>query len=100
MLDFGLPDPVSMIERAVNAKLERKVAEDAIGLAYSSSVSFLWGMRKCPLIGEACGLQAVAMMRSIETSQLYEQGKIRLTVPKSMKDPNLSAKFEMEYVSK
>lgn len=100
MLDFGLPNPVGMIESAINAKLERAVAEDALGLAYSATISFLWGLRKAPVIGEAFGLQAMAMKRSIETSQLFAQGKIKLAIPKSMQDADLNAKFEVEYVSK
>lgn len=100
MLDFGLPNPVGMIESAINAKLERKVAEDALSLAYSSTISFLWGLRKAPLVGQAFGLQAVAMLMSLQNSQLYQDGNIRLTVPKSILDPDLDSKFETECLSK
>lgn len=100
MFDFGLPNPVSMIEGAINAKVERTVAEDALGLAYSATITFLWCLRKIPVIGIACGSVAVCELMSLKSSQLFEQGKLRLTVPKSILDPDRDSKFETEYVSK
>lgn len=89
-----------MIEGAINAKLERKLAEDALGLSYSVVIALLWSLRKLPIIGASCGSMAATIRINLKNGQLYQDGKIRLTVPKSMVDADLDSKFETEYINK
>jgi hypothetical protein len=97
---FNLPDPVSMFETAKNAGLEREVALDFIGTAYSSFLNLLWGLQKVPVVGGAFKAQALGTFFSLRNSQLYQEGKIKLTVKKEMLDPDLLSQYETEWVQK
>jgi len=94
---FDLPDPVSMFETAKNAGLERKVALDFIGNAYSSYLNLLYGCRKIPLIGPALENQAYGTLASIKNNKLFTDGELRITVNTELWNPDRLSKFQGEW---
>lgn len=97
---FDLPNPIGMYEQAKNAGLAREIVEDVLSQAYSDYLTTRWTWRTLPIIGNGIGEGAIATLVSLRNSQLYEEGKIRLTVPKSMLDPDLLSKYQTEYKEK
>jgi hypothetical protein len=89
-----------MFEKAKNAGLEREIALDFLGTAYSSFLNLLWGLRKVPVIGPAFQAQALGTYFSLRNGTLFTEGKIRITVKKEMLDPDLLAQFQTEWKEK
>lgn len=94
---FDLPNPVGMYEQAKMAGLEREIAEDFLGVAYSGYINFMWGLRKLPMIGQACQSQALAVYFSLKNSKTFDEGKLRLTVVKDILSPDLLSQYQTEY---
>jgi hypothetical protein len=94
MLISILPNPVSMFESAINGGLEREAAMGLLSAGLSSSLTFFWKLGKLPLIGTAFQWFAQSMKISLLDSKLFADGKIRLTFPKEMIDPDFESQFE------
>jgi len=97
---FDLPDPVGMYEQAKNAGLEREIAEDFLGVAYSGFINLVWGLRKIPIFGPAFAAQALSIYFSLKNGKLFQEGKLRITVNKSLLDPDLLSQYQTEWINK
>lgn len=97
---ISLPDPVSMFESAKNAGLEREIVEDILGQMYSDYLTTRWTWRTVPIVGAGISAGAYATYVSLKNGRLFADGRLRLTVPKSMLDPDLLSQYETEWKQK
>ena len=95
MLDF--PDPVSWIEGAKNAGLERETLNAFLSMLYSAQISFLWrsGSSKwAQWVGEGKALQDAATAMYLSLESLEKKGFLALTVPKDLLSADNLSTFE------
>lgn len=97
---ISLPDPVSMFETWKNAGEEREVAEDILSQMYSDYLTTRWAWRSVPIIGNGIAAGAYATYVSLKNGKLFADGRLRITVPKSMLDPDLLSLYQTEYKEK
>jgi hypothetical protein len=97
---FDLPNPVGMYEQAKNAGLEREIVEDILGQMYSDYITTRWTMKNIPILGPGLSAGAYATYVSLKNGKLYTEGKLRLTVPQDMLNPDILAKFQTEWEGK
>lgn len=94
---FNIPDPVSIYESAVTAKLEREEADAFVSALYSSEISFLWRLGSKSLFGLGAALQDMATAQYLTLSQSQTKGFLKLTVPKDLLNPDNLSRFQTEY---
>lgn len=91
---FGI-NPVAWWESAVNGKMEREFADLLLGTGLSMLITFLFRLKKIPLLGAAL---ADASQAGKLNMQNYKSGamlkKFSVTYPKEMDDPNWTSQFE------
>lgn len=90
-------NPMSMYESYLSGKLERTMGLDALGQAYSEYLTSLYAARKWPIVGPVALADATAALAQIKISTLYQQGKIRITIPKGLDNPDLESEFVTIY---
>ena len=100
---ISLPDPVSILEAAENAKLEREVVNALVSAEYSALIAFVWRAGSSKLaaalgIGEA--MRDAATVRYLSLRELEKKGFLALTVPKDLLGADNLARFQTEYQSK
>lgn len=100
---ISLPDPVSILEAAATAKLEREVVNSLASSAYSAQISFLWRAGASKLagaLGVGPAMQDAATSQYLSLRELEKKGFLTLTVPKDLLDADNLARFQTEYQSK
>lgn len=96
-IDF--PDPVSMLEGAATAKLEREVINSIMSAAYSAWISFMWrsGSAKwADWSGEGQAMKDAATTAYLSLRELEKKNFLTLTVPQDLLAPDNLARFETE----
>jgi hypothetical protein len=86
-------NPVAWYESAISANLERELAEDFLSAGASCSLTALWKAGSLPVIGKILQGMASAMKISLCNSQLFEQGKLKLTYPKDLDSADLDSLY-------
>ena len=97
-----LPDPISMLEGAKTAGLEREIANSFISAAYSAWISAMWrsGSAKWVVItGEGQALKDAATAMYLSLREVEKKGFLALTVPKDLLDPDNLSRFQTELVT-
>jgi len=100
---ISLPDPVSIIESAKTAGLEREVINSLISAAYSVWITGMWrsGSSKWALlIGEGQAMQDAAVAMYLTLTRLESKKFLTLTVPEDMLVSNNLSKFQTEQTTK
>lgn len=100
---FSIPNPVSIFESVINAKLEREAANALMSASYSATISFLWrsGSSKwAQFTGEGKALQDAATVLYLTLSELESKNFLTFTVPKDLLDPDNLSRFQSESNSK
>lgn len=96
---IDLPNPVSMLEAAKNAGLERKEINALVSAAYSATISFLWrsgAATWAAWFGEGQALKDAATAMYLSLSELESKNFLTLTVPQDLLDANNLSKFQTE----
>jgi hypothetical protein len=96
---LSFPDPVSILESAKTANLEREVANAFVSAAYSAWISFVWrsGAAKwADWTGEGQALKDAATAMYLSLRELETKKFLTLTVPKDLLDPDNLSKFQTE----
>jgi hypothetical protein len=97
---FNLPDPVSILEGAKTANLEREVINALVSAAYSAWISAMWssGSAKwAAIIGEGQGMKDAATAMYLSLRDLEKKNFLTLTVPKDLLDADNLSRFQTEY---
>jgi hypothetical protein len=97
LIDF--PDPISMLEGAATAKLEREIVNSAISAAYSAWISFVWrsGAAKWSIwSGEGQAMKDAATSMYLSLRDLEAKKFLVLTVPQDLLAADNLARFETE----
>ncbi len=100
---FSIPDPVSILEAAATAKIERETINSLVSASYSAQITFLWRAAQSKLarvLGLSAAMQDAAEAEYLSLRELQERQFLTLTVPNDMLDPNLEARFETVLVKK
>lgn len=95
LLEF--PNPVSWLEGAKTAGLEREAINALLSMAYSAQICALWrsGSSKwAQWIGEGQALQDAATAIYLSLQNLETKNFLTLTVPKDLLDPDNLSKFQ------
>lgn len=101
LIDF--PDPVSILEGAATAKLEREALNALLSTAYSVSISAMWrsGTAKWALFaGEGQALKDAATAMYLSLTRLESKNFLTLTVPKDLLDADNLSRFQTEEQTK
>lgn len=97
---ISIPDPVSILEAAATAKLERETINSLASSAYSAQISFLWraGAGKlAAALGLGQAMQDAATSQYLSLRELEKKGFLTLTVPKDLLAADNLARFETEW---
>ena len=104
MFDFGLPDPVGMIEGIADEKLKRRAIKGFMSVGYSATITGLFEAGRKKLLGFGVVLQQVARAIYLSLKPLEDEGVLALAIPndvlKDLTDPDELSKFQMEWNSK
>jgi hypothetical protein len=95
LLEF--PNPVSWIEGAKNAGMERDTLNAFLSMLYSAQISFLWrsGSSKwAQWVGEGKALQDAATAMYLSLLTLEKKNFLSLTVPKDLLNPDNLSTFQ------
>ena len=96
---ISLPDPVSMIEGAKTAGLEREVLNGVMSAAYSAAITFTWksGSTKwAAFTGEGQALKDAATAMYLSLRDLEDKKFLVLTVPSDLLDVSNLSRFQTE----
>lgn len=100
---IDLPDPISMLEGAATAKLEREVINSVISAAYSAWISAMWrsGSAKwADWTGEGQAMKDAATAMYLSLRDLEQKKFLTLTVPKDLLDADNLSRFQTEEKTK
>jgi hypothetical protein len=101
---FQIPDPVSMLESAKNAGLERKVAIALISSTVSATIAGMWrsGSAKwADWTGEGQALKDAATVMYLTLSRQQVEGTpLTLTVPNDLLSADNLSRFQTESQTK
>ena len=100
---MSFPDPVSIIEGAKTAGLERQVANSIFSASYSAWISFMWrsGSAKwADWTGEGQAMKDAATCMYLSLQELETKGFLVLTVPQDLVDANNLSRFRSEKMTK
>ena len=101
LLEF--PNPVSWIEGAKNAGLERETANAFLSMLYSAQITFLWRSGESKLaqwFGEGKALQDAATAMYLSLRTLEKKNFLTLTVPQDLLAADNLSKFQTEFTSR
>jgi hypothetical protein len=99
---ISLPDPVSILEAAETAKLEREVVNALVSAEYSALIAFVWRAGSSKLaaaLGIGQALKDAATVRYLSLRDLEKKNFLTLTVPQDLLDAGNLARFQTEYKS-
>ena len=100
---ISLPDPVSILEAAEMAKLEREVVNALVSAEYSALIAFVWRAGSSKLaaaLGIGQALKDAATVRYLSLRELEKKNFLTLTVPQDLLAADNLSKFQTEYQSK
>jgi len=99
---FDLPDPVGMVEAALNGKLEREVVNSLMSAAYSTYITGLWRQGCAKWLGsEGDVFKDMAVATFLTLEPLQKNNFLVLTVPQDMlADTNRFARFQTQRITK
>ena len=104
MFDFGLPNPVGMIEGIADEKLKRKAIKGLMGAGCSAIITGLFEMGRKRLLGFGIVLQQISRAIYLSLEPLASEGILALAVPKDvlkdLTDPDEMSKFQTGYSNK
>lgn len=103
MAFLEFPNPLSWIEGAKTAGLERETINALMSMLYSAQISFLWrsGAAKwADWTGEGQALKDAATAIYLSLQQLEKKNFLTLTVPKDLLDADNLSKFQTTYKEK
>jgi hypothetical protein len=98
---FNLPDPVSIVEAAKNAGLEREAINALLSAAYSASITFAWRSGSAKWIdwmGEGQALKDAATTMYLSLAELQRKQFLTLTVPQDLLDPANLSRFQTQSI--
>lgn len=96
---IGFPDPVSILEGAATAKLEREVINSLMSAMYSSWICFVWrsGAAKWSVwSGEGQAMKDAATAMYLSLATLEKKGFLSLTVPEDLLSADNLSKFQTQ----
>src|SRR5579863_8375678 len=100
---INFPDPVTMLEGAKTANLEREVINAIVSTAYSAWITFMWssGSSKWALfVGEGQAMKDAATAAYLSLRELEQKKFITLTVPQDLLKADNLARFQTEEKTK
>lgn len=100
---ISLPDPVSMLEAAETAKLEREAVNGLVSAEYSALIAFVWRAGSSKLaaaLGIGQALRDAATVRYLSLRALETKNFLTLTVPQDLLAADNLAKFQTEHQPK
>jgi hypothetical protein len=100
---LSLPDPVSILESAKTAGLEREVINSLVSASYSAWISAMWrsGSAKwVQITGEGQALKDAATAMYLSLRELEKKNFLSLTVPKDLLDADNLSRFQTEEKTK
>jgi hypothetical protein len=100
---ISLPDPVSILEAAENAKLEREVVHALVSAEYSALIAFVWRAGSSKLaaaLGIGQAMRDAATVRYLSLRELEKKNFLTLTVPQDLLAADNLSKFQTECQSK
>jgi hypothetical protein len=100
---IDLPDPISMLEGAKTANLERDVVNALVSSAYSAWIAAMWrsGSAKwADWTGEGQAMKDAAVAMYLSLRVLEKKNFLALTVPQDMLTAPEISKFQTEEQTK
>ena len=94
LLEF--PNPVSWLEGAKNAGLERKELDAFVSSTYSAWLSFLWSLGAKGWWGAGQAMRDAATASYLTLSLMESKNFLTLTVPKDLLAADNLARFQSE----
>jgi hypothetical protein len=100
---FNFPDPVSIVEAAKTAGLERAAANAACSAAYSFTITLTWRLgdsRVAAWLGAGPALKGAATAMYLSLRELEEKKFLTLTIPQDLLNADNLSKFQTEEKTK